>query len=62
MKVTKIFFGLLAAIWMVALVSKVFADYSGRVDLAFSHHMAPVVAILTAATISISLFRGAFSN
>jgi hypothetical protein len=62
MKLVKILFGFLGAVWAVALLPKVFGGYAGRSHLAFSHHAGAIVGILIAAAISISLFRSAFSD
>jgi hypothetical protein len=62
MKALKIIFGSLSALWALALIPSLFAGYSGRSDLAFSHHMGAIVGILLGSAISISLFRSARSS
>ena len=61
MKIIKIMFGVVAALWALGLVPKLVVWIS-RTDapLAFSHIMGSVVGILVAAAISITLFRSAF--
>jgi hypothetical protein len=63
MKVVKIMFGSLAALWAVALIPKLLGWIShSDAPLAFSHSMGSVVGILIASAISISLFRSAFAK
>ena len=60
MKIVKIVFGILAALWALALVPKLLAGIShSDAPLAFSHIMGSVVGILIASAISIALFRSA---
>ena len=61
MKIIKILFGVLAALWALALVPKLLAGIShSDAPFAFSHIMGSVVGILIASAISIVLFRSAF--
>ena len=62
MKVIKIVFGILAALWAIALLAKLFGGSSPGGDLAFSHSMGSVFGILLACAISISLFRSALKS
>ena len=62
MKAVKIFFGLLSAMWSIALVPKLFGHYAGPAHLAFSHHTGAVVGILIGAAISVALIRSALAN
>jgi hypothetical protein len=60
MKVIKIIFGVLAALWALALVPKVVLSLSHTDSpLAFSHVMGSVFGILIASAISVVLFRSA---
>jgi hypothetical protein len=60
MKVVKIVFGVLAALWALALIPKLIAGIShGGQAFAFSHIMGSVFGILIASAISIALFRSA---
>jgi hypothetical protein len=61
MKIVKILFAVLAALWALALIPKLLAwvSHSGG-PLGFSHIMGSVVGILIASAISIALFRSAF--
>ncbi|HEY8962742.1 MAG TPA: hypothetical protein VIM57_11110 [Luteolibacter sp.] len=63
MKIIKIFFAILAALWALALVPKLLAGIS-RVggSFAFSYIMGSVAGILIASVLSIALFRSAFSK
>jgi hypothetical protein len=63
MKAVKILFAVLAALWALALIPKLFAgiSHSGG-PFAFSHIMGSVAGILIASVISIILFRSAFSK
>lgn len=61
MKIIKIFFGVLAALWALALIPKLLTWIShSDAPLAFSHIMGSVVGILITSAISIVLFRSAF--
>jgi hypothetical protein len=61
MKVIKIIFGVLAALWALALIPKLIAGISqSGGEFAFSHIMGSVFGILIASAISIALFRSAF--
>jgi hypothetical protein len=62
MRALKIVFGIVAAIWVVALVPVVFGDYTDRVDLAVSYHTGAAIGIIIAASISVSLFRSVRLN
>jgi hypothetical protein len=62
MKIVKIVLGIVAALWAVAYLPKVFGDASQYGDLAFSHRMGSVVGILISSAISIVLFRSALKN
>ena len=62
MKAVKILFGLLSALWSIALVPKLFGHYAGPAHLVFSHNTGAVVGILIGAAISIALFRSALTN
>lgn len=63
MKIVKIIFAVLAALWALALIPKLVADIShGSGPLAFSHIMGSVVGILIASAISITLFRSALKK
>jgi uncharacterized membrane protein len=60
MKVIKIIFGLLAALWGLALIPKLIAGISQSGGaFAFSHIMGSLFGILIASAISIALFRSA---
>jgi hypothetical protein len=60
MKIIKILFGILAALWALALIPKLLAWIShSDARLAFSHIMGSSVGILIAAAISVVLFRSA---
>ena len=59
MKVIKIVFGIVSALWALAYVPKLLDGTSQYGDLAFSHMMGAVVGILIASSISIALFRSA---
>jgi len=61
MKIVKIIFAVLTALWAVALIPKLLAGISsGSGAFSFSHIMGSVVGILIATAISITLFRSAF--
>jgi hypothetical protein len=61
MKIVKIIFAVLAALWGLALIPKLIAGLSHTGGTyAFSHIMGAVFGILIAAAISIALFRSAF--
>jgi Na+/alanine symporter len=63
MKIVKIIFAILAALWALALIPKLLAGISqGSGAFAFSHIMGSVVGILIATAISITLFRSAFKK
>ena len=63
MKIIKILFGILAALWALALIPKLLAWIShSDMPLAFSHIMGSIVGILIAAAISVVLFRSAFTE
>lgn len=62
MKAIKIIFGVLAALWALALVPKLLAGLSQEGPFVFSHIMGSVAGILIASAISIALFRSAFSK
>ena len=62
MRTLKVFFGIVAAVWVVALIPIVFGDYTDRADLAASYHTGAAVGIIIAASISFSLFRSARLN
>jgi hypothetical protein len=63
MKIIKIFFAILAALWALALIPKFLAGISqSGAPLAFSHIMGSVFGILVASAISIALFRSAFAK
>ena len=62
MKVIKIVFGILAALWAIALFPKLFGGNSQGGDLAFSHSMGSVVGILISSAISVALFRSALKS
>ena len=62
MKFIKIIFGVLAALWAVALVPKLLSGIShGGGEFEFSRNMGSIVGILLASAISIALFKSAFS-
>ena len=61
MKIVKIIFAVLAALWALALIPKLMAGFSHTGGTyAFSHTMGAVFGILIASAISITLFRSAF--
>ena len=61
MKIVKIIFAVLAALWALALIPKLIAGLSQTGGTyAFSHTMGSAFGILIAAAISIVLFRSAF--
>lgn len=61
MKIVKIVFGTLAALWALALIPKLLVGVSHTdAPFAFSHIMGSLVGILIASAISIILFRSAF--
>ena len=63
MKILKIIFALLAALWALALIPKLLAGVSQNGgQFAFSHTMGSIAGILIASVISIVLFRSAFSK
>ena len=63
MKVIKIVFAVLAALWALALVPKLIAGISQSGGaFASSYMMGSVVGILIASAISIALFRSAFRH
>ena len=63
MKIIKILFALLAALWALALVPKLIAGMSqSGGPFAFSHIMGAVAGILIASVISIVLFRSALGK
>lgn len=60
MKVIKIIFGTLAALWALALIPKLIVGISQSSSAyAFSHIMGSLFGILIASAISIALFRSA---
>lgn len=60
MKVVKIIFAVLAALWALALIPKLLAGLSqSSGPFAFSHIMGSAFGILIASAISIALFRSA---
>jgi uncharacterized membrane protein required for colicin V production len=59
MKVVKIVFGSLAALWALALIPKLHGAITHTGTLVFSHAMGSVFGILIASAISIALFRSA---
>jgi hypothetical protein len=62
MKTIKIIFGILAALWALAYIPKIYAGISQSDTFAFSRIMGSVAGILIASAISISLFRSAFKK
>ena len=61
MKIIKIIFGLLAALYALALIPKLVLSIShSAAPLAFSYTMGSLVGVLIASAISIALFRSAF--
>ena len=63
MKVVKIIFAILAAVWALALIPKLLAGISqSGVPFAFSHIMGSVAGILIASAISVALFRSALKT
>ena len=63
MKIIKILFAVLAALWALALVPKLLAGISQSGGaFASSHIMGSVAGILIASVISIVLFRSAFAK
>ncbi|HKP02339.1 MAG TPA: hypothetical protein VJU77_03170 [Chthoniobacterales bacterium] len=61
MKIVKIIFAILAALWALALIPKLIAGlFQGGGAFAFSHLMGTIFGILIASAISIALFRSAF--
>lgn len=63
MKIIKILFAVLAALWALALVPKLLAGLSqSGGSFAVSHVMGAVAGILIASVISIALFRSALSK
>jgi hypothetical protein len=63
MKIIKILFAVLAALWALALVPKLLAGMSqSGGSFAVSHVMGSVAGILIASAISIILFRSAFKQ
>ena len=63
MKVVKILFGVLAALWGLALIPKLLSGiFHSDAPFAFSRMMGSVAGILIASAISIGLFRSAFKK
>ena len=63
MKIIKILFAVLAALWALALIPKLLAGIShGGGPLGVSHTMGSVAGILIASVFSIALFKSAFSS
>ncbi len=63
MKIIKIVFAVLAALWALALVPKLLVGIThGSGAFAFSHIMGSVVGILIGTAISIALFKSARST
>lgn len=62
MKIIKILFAVLAALWALALIPTLFTwIFHSNAPFAFSHIMGSVVGILIASAISLALFRSARS-
>ena len=60
MKILKMIFAVVAALWALALIPKLLAGLShSEAPLGFSHIMGSIVGILTASAISFALFRRA---
>jgi hypothetical protein len=63
MKILKIVFGTLAAVWALAYIPKLLLWIShSDASFAFSHIMGSAVGMLIATAISITLFRKAFAK
>jgi uncharacterized membrane protein len=63
MRIVKLVFGILAAVWALALIPKLLSGFfhSGA-PFAFSYMMGSVVGILIVSAISITLLRSAFTK